>query len=131
MDRDYYEILGAYDVIWQALKQRDVERIMPFFAERSREMDEALYAVPGTTNERLRAALERALENPDLVLATIQPDEEGFWPYEVSPTRQLTRIIVGDHASGLIRFEYKEAPGYRTGFPIAFRKERGKYIIAR
>lgn len=124
------ELLKPYEVIWNALRDRDVERLMPLFEERSRETDRAFFRAPGTTQNKLREAFEQTLGDPDMKLRPLRP-KNGLWYYEVGPSGKLMRLTYGPFSNGIILFEDVTAPALRTEFPIAFRKSGDRYVVAR
>lgn len=122
-------LLLAYDEIWRLLSSRDVDRLLPLFEERSREIDLSLYQEPGTTQTKLREAFESALADPSCTLEPLRRSK-GRWYYNVAPGGQLARLTTSDHGGAAIRFRLKSSD-YARVFPIMFRKEGSRYIVSR
>ncbi len=130
LDAAYEKLLKAYDAIYQGLKSKNLDAIMPLFEERSRETDQALYQPRGSTDAKLRALFEEAMNDPKLQLNDIHP-KEGFWAFDVGPTGRILRLSFGDRGGPIIHYSDPKAPGYFTVFPIYFRVKDGKYIVTR
>jgi hypothetical protein len=126
----YQKLLAAYENIWQLLEAKQIERLMPLFAERSREIDLALFHPEGTTQAKLRESLERAVHDETRSLAPIRP-AEGAWKYDVGPSGRLQRLSDGAQSSAIIRFPEKQDPLASIGYGIAFRKQGDDFIVAR
>lgn len=129
--KPYNDLLDAYEKIWTLLKRRDLDRLLPMFEERSREMDQALYETPGTTQAKLRAAFEEALNNTARELRPIRPPEDDFWIYQVGLTGKMLRLSRDDLGGTILRFADKQHPTFATIFPIVFRKQGDEFIVTR
>lgn len=123
-------LLKQYEVIWNALQSREIERIMPLFEERSSETDRAFYHPPGTTQAKLRVAFEEMLSDPTRTLHPLRK-KKGIWAYEVGPSGKLMRLTYGPRSNAIIFYEHAKIPDFRTEFPIVFRKKGDKYIVSR
>jgi hypothetical protein len=123
------DLLAAYQVIWDALAKKDLKSILPLFQERSQETDAALYRTPGTTQERLTEMLTESIESPDMQLAPLA-SAHGRWILEVGSEGTLAALLFNYKASPIIRFKRAEK-GFRRIFPIYWRREGGRFIIAR
>lgn len=126
----YRELMAAYERVWSLLQARQYTDLIPLFEERSREIDQSTYQPLGSTMERLRASFQTALNDASLELAPIQPTK-GTWKYDAGPSGKLRRLSRGAHSAAIIRFVQKNDRRFATGFPIAFRKESGKFIVSR
>jgi hypothetical protein len=126
----YQRLLSAYENIWQLLQAKQLDELMPLFAERNREIDLAMYHAEGTTQAKLRESLERVLEDETRTLAPIRP-EDGAWKYDVGPTGKLLRLSDGAQSSAIIRFPETGDPRASIGYGIAFRKQDDALIVAR
>lgn len=124
------ELLQQYEVVWNALRTKNVESIMPLFEERNRETDAAMYFLPGTTERRLRAAFQSMFKDSNRELEPIRSDGVT-WDYDVGPTGKLMRLTWGTHANGIITYKHKTIEGLRTEFAIVYRKQGDRYIISR
>lgn len=124
----YSELLAAYEELWKKLKAGELDSVMPYFEERSRNTDRAFFLAAGTTQQRLRSSLQEAMADSSLQLGSLKTD--GFWTLNVGPTQRLMRLVWGDHSSAIIRFADKEYAGVATTYPLTFRKQGSRYIIA-
>lgn len=126
----YQRLLSAYENIWQLLNDKALDQLMPLFAERSREIDLAMYRPEGVTQQKLRESLSAALHDDTRSLAPIRP-AEGAWKYDAGPGGKLLRLSDGAQSSAIIRFAEKADPLASIGYGIAFRKEGDALIVAR
>lgn len=128
-DDDYYaardDLYKEYKAIENAMKEGDIESILPLFTERSRELDAAYYFEPGTTQNNLRRSMEGAARSDSHMLAELTPDIVGITPEENSKLVSLTR----EEETAAIGYDLKE--GGSQSYHIVFRKQDGKWIITR
>ncbi|CAA0123088.1 Uncharacterised protein [BD1-7 clade bacterium] len=126
-DEEFYDefipsIFRAYSSLHNALKQQDIDSIMPLFAERNAEMDSAFYCTPGTYEKQLRESFQRQFDK-GMILADIDAGYvEGF----VSENGKLAKL----DDPYLIYFHDEEKSIF-TGYDIWFRREDDKWIISR
>ncbi len=129
-DDDYYaardNLLIEYKKIQKALETGDIDSIMPLFEERSRETDAAFYFEPGTTQKELRADFMDALNNEDLELVDLVPNHVRI---SLEENRKLVSLVRADGGSALA-FNFKSRSG-SVGYHLIYRRENGKWIIAR
>jgi hypothetical protein len=130
IEPQYRQLLSAYENIWQLLQAKSLDQLMPLFAERSHEIDSAMYLPEGTTQAKLRASFEKTLHDETRNLAPLRP-EEGAWKYDVGPTGRLLRLSDGAQSSAIIRFPEKSDPRASTGYAITFRKQGDQFFVAR
>jgi hypothetical protein len=131
ISRLYHELLSAYGQLWERAHRKDLTGLLDLFAERSAERDEAFYLPSGTTQLQLRAELERALHDPALALAPIEPDgERRHWSIETGPGSNLAFLYRTRRGGGILRFA-AEGGDRSLDFPISFRRRAGRYIVAR
>lgn len=126
----YERLLSAYENIWQLMQDKALDQLLPLFAERSREIDLAMYRDEGSTQAKLRDSLAQALHDDTRTLAPIRP-EEGAWKYDVGPSGKLLRLSDGAQSSAIIRFPEKADPRASIGYNIAFRQQGDALIVAR
>lgn len=124
----YESLLSAYDEIWKGLQSGKLDSIMPLFEERSRNVDRAFYLAPGTTIKALRETFETAIHDSSLRLAPVR--QKGYWTMEVGTTGRLMRLVGGDNSRAILRCEDREFPGQATVWPITFRKQGSRFIVA-
>lgn len=129
VDLQHDQLLTAYEEVWSLLASRNLDKLMPLFEERSREIDLALYQESGTTQAKLREAFESALTDSTCALAPVRP-KKGGWYYNVAPGGRLARLTNSDHGGAIIRFKYGSSDFARV-FPIMFRKQGSRFIVAR
>jgi hypothetical protein len=122
------QLLNAYEEIWKAFQARDVDRVLGFYEERSRNTDAAYYLPSGTTHARLKTAIEEAFEDRSHELGRIRTDDG--WLLDIGPSGQLMRLVQGNHASAILRFAPKQQPGLRTVFATTFRKKGDRFVVA-
>jgi len=126
----YQRLLSAYENIWQLLHAKQLDELMPLFAERNHEIDLAMYQAEGTTQAKLRQSLACVLHDETRTLAPIRP-EDGAWKYDVGPTGTLLRLSDGAQSSAIIRFPETGDPRASIGYGIAFRKQGDALVVAR
>ncbi len=120
------ELFPMYKKIHDALKQKELDSIMPLFEERSREFDAAFYFDHGTTQAKLEFALSEVINNKDFTLVDLEPDMVG--PY-IENNRKLVSLK-RDEAQCAIGFNDMVNDGSEV-YDIIFRKQNGKWIISR
>ncbi|MEY4575387.1 MAG: hypothetical protein RL701_90 [Pseudomonadota bacterium] len=125
------EVLPAYEAIWKALNARDLDKLLPLFEERSREIDLATYKAVGTTQAELRHDFEETLGDSTRSLAPLLHERSPYWSYEVGPMGTMVRLSTGVHGGGIIRFPKTGDRKSRTTFPISFRKQGAEFIVSR
>jgi len=119
------ELLPIYREIWQALKKRDVKRILPLFDERNRETDAAMWKPAGATAKQLELALSTAAADKHMKLWPITDDNVQV---DLHDNDHLVRLMQNNREP-LISFDI--AGGGSQSFDIVFRKSGKKWIIAR
>ncbi len=110
--------------IQDAILTGNLDSVMPLFAERNLETDQAFYKVSGTTEKELRYAFTENVKQIDMKSLA-----EGGIGYVNEKGLKLSGLYRGNRSSGLMGI-YKNHPG-TLGFPIMFRLEDGKWIITR
>lgn len=124
--RDRDELYEEYKKIEDALIEGDVDVIMTMFEERNSETDRAFYLQDGTTAEELRESLKKSLSNPDLKI--VRSDSEKFGLIH-EPNGKLVALVRSDDGPA-IAFNFVDEPG-SVRYGLVFRRENGKWIIAR
>lgn len=127
----YQEILAAYQKVWKILSARDINGFLVACGERSRETDIAYYKKPGETRDRLRRALEIAMKDTDLELATLDVKPGNTWVYDVGSKGTLIALTQGTRSDSIFRFQTKKGSPFSYIFPVVFRKEGSQYIVTR
>lgn len=129
-DDDYYSamkpIFEEYEKVQNGLANGDADKIMPMFEERNRETDAAFYLKPGTTREKLSAALKAAMANDNRELVEITPEDLTITLEENRKLVSLTR----NHTDSAIGFNFKNGEGSEN-YNLMFRQENGKWILTR
>lgn len=120
------EIFPEYKRIHDALKNKELDTIMPMFEERSREIDEAFYFDQGTTQAKLEFALSEAIDNSGYELLNLEPRVVG--PDIARNCKLISLKRNGSRAA--IGFNDKVNGGSET-YDIIYRKQNGKWIISR
>ncbi len=114
-------LFAKYKSIHTALKNKDINSIMPMFAERNRELDVAFYYKEGTYEKMFRESLQEEFDN-NMLLKDIDIDYAQAY---VSLYGNLVKM--GD---ALIVF-YDEEKTVFNNYDIFFRKEGDDWIISR
>jgi hypothetical protein len=127
----YQELMAAYQPIWDGLRGRDLDRLLPLFEERSAETDQAYYRPPGTTRRALRVGLEQAFADGDVELAPLAPPS-GFWHLLVGSTGKLITFTRTPRASSILWYEPRseDDQAART-VPVVFRRQNGRFVVTR
>ena len=112
-----------HEKLFSALKTQDFDKILPFFTERNKEYDVALYYPEGTYNDMLRKALQDDYDDKNSVLKL---DEFDYAQPTISDDKRLIRI----GASAMVKFANEEHSLF-SKYPIWFYKKDGKWIISR
>jgi len=110
--------------IQDAIAAGNLDSVMPLFAERNRETDQAFYKEPGTTEKELRYAFSEDVKELDM-----KPLTEKQIGYASEKNQKLAGLYRGNRSSGLMGV-YKDGAG-TLGFPIMFRLKDGEWIITR
>lgn len=122
----YVEGLAVYyKRIYDALKNKNVDSIMPMFEERNRETDQAFFYLPGTSAKKLASAYKAAVNDPNLELLGVKADSLLTHTHDNHKLVQLIRE--SDHSA--IVFNLRG--GGSESYPIIFRKQGDKWIITR
>lgn len=129
-DEQYFSALDhlfvEYKKIQDALSAGNVDSIVSMACERNRETDLAFYLESGTTERRLKASLEDAVQDDNLELAELIPD---YVSIRVEDNRRLVRLIRGGETTA-VGFNFKSFTGSQS-YDFIFRRENGKWIVAR
>lgn len=130
----YFKSLHAqYQRIYDALKRKDVDSILPLFEERNREMDIAMFYPLGTFRQKIGEALKDALNDPELELLDIggtRIDGKGvsLSVYTFS-NRKLVQLLRNGFGSAIV-FNFRNAEASEQ-YDIIFRRQNGQWIITR
>jgi len=122
----YVESLVVYyKRIYDALKSKNVDSILPMFEERNRETDQAFYFPAGTTAKKIAKALKSAANDPDLELLGGVTEENLMT--RTHDNFKLIELVRND--GDAIVFNIRG--GGSESYPIIFRKQGDKWIITR
>jgi hypothetical protein len=124
-DRYLDSVLVHYKRISDAIKNKNVDSILPMFEERNREIDQAFYSPPGTTAEKIATALKDAANDPDLEPLEVKADHLMTRTHDNNKLLELVREGGGNAIVFNIR------GGGSESYPIIFRKQGDKWIITR
>lgn len=129
-DTDYYHfmdtLLAEYMKIQYALESGDIDKILPMLAERNKELDEAFYYPPGTMEEKIRASLSSAANDPDLELVELKRDYVDF---TVEDNRKLVSLTRNGLKSAIV-LNFKSIQGSQR-YNFIFRYKNGFWILTR
>jgi hypothetical protein len=112
-----------HEKVYQTFQNKNIKEILPFFAERNREMDIAEYLPTGSYDKKLTNALESDFDNED---STLELVEKEYAVPSVGDEKNLIRI----GSPEMIIFADDENSIYDK-YPIWFYKKDGKWIISR
>jgi len=128
-DDDYYavrdDLYKKYKHFESALKQGDIDSILPLFSERSSEIDTAFYFDPGTTQQTLRRSMERVAGSDNHTLVELSPDQVTLAP---EPNRKLVSLT---READIPAIAYNLKGGGSERFHLIFRKQDGEWILTR
>lgn len=127
----YEALLARYDELHALLAKGDIDGFLDACEERSREVDIAFYKPPGSTRRALEAQLKNAMTDANFVLADLRKDAGKRWGYFVGSQGSLAALTQGTRASTIFRYQMKDGSAFSLVFPVFFRKENGKFIVAR
>ena len=113
-------LFTEYQKIHQLLAKKELDTLLPLFAERNREMDIAYYHEAGYYEKTLRESFEEKFENGKI----LDPIDEDQGQAHVSTMGTLLR------RHNLIVFKNKEETLFNH-YDIWFRKEGDQWIISR
>ena len=118
------DLFNEYQKILDALKSRNVERILPDFRERFAELAASSFKSVDVMAKSY--GLAAAAKNQQLELSPIDPNDS---PLVVFGDGHLAKITYWD-GSPLIGMNFKDGSG-SVAYDIIFRREKGKWIITR
>lgn len=124
---DHYvdSLTAYYKRIYDALKAKNVDSILPMFEERNRETDQAFYFPPGTTAKKIAAALKSSANDSDLELLGVKSDYLMTYTYD---NRKLIELVREDDHPAIV---FNIRGGGSVSYPIIFRKQGNQWIITR
>ena len=129
-DEIYYKevvtfLRQAYAPVQNALKTKNIESILSIFDERNRETDAAFYLEPGTTAQRINAALVESINDSTLTLNYL---DENTVNILLEPNRKMASLTRAQ-AQAAIGFDISSGGSER--YPMMFRRQNGKWILTR
>jgi hypothetical protein len=127
----YDALLAQYNELHTLLAKGDLDGFVNACEERSREIDAAYYKAPGSTRRALETQLKNAMTDEDFELADLRKDPGKRWGYFVGSEGTLAALYQGTRASTIFRYQLKDGSAFSLVFPVFFRKESGKFIVAR
>ena len=112
--------------IYELVKARDIDALMPYFRERNLEMDRAFFRSAGTTERGFREDFLSELNDPDMELLEISEED---WrthniAYRVDDNNRLAWL------TDLIIFNRKQGDGSST-YTMKFRWNGKEWILTR
>jgi len=129
-DNYYYKTMDIlfpyYQRLQDAIDNKDIDALMPMFAERNRELDAAFYNEPGALEQRLKEALLDAATDDTATLVELAPKYLNFLVQENNQLVSLSRRQAGPAVS----LDYNERNGSYS-FDMIFRKQDGEWILTR
>ena len=129
-DTEYYQfmdtLLSEYIKIQNALESDNIDDILPMFAERNKELDQAFYYPAGTMETKIRSSLSSAASDPNLELIELKRDYVDFTVEDNHKLVSLTRT--GN--KGAIVFNFKDTRGSQY-YNFIFRRKDGAWILTR
>lgn len=118
-------MIVGYQRILDAILAGNAEQLVPFFQERSSEIDAAFYLPPGTTAKKLKSAFDDAIQQPNSYFLPIDSNTLMVsyldHPNVVKLSRENGSAAIVQNFSGVGSQE----------FDILFRIKQGKWIITR
>jgi|GEM_PF-2249626 len=120
-----HQMLPIYEAIYNAIKSKNIEPILPLFDERNREYDAAFYRKPGTTARMLAKDLQESATDPDKKLFPITSDNTLSQVYD---NDKLARLRMNNR-DPLIALNF--VGGGSEYYDIILRKQNGRWIITR
>ena len=109
--------------IFKIMQTEDMDKILPLFAERNRELDLAFYYSPGTSEQKLKNSLLDDFDDEDIVFKL---EELRYAKPIVSDNKLLMQL----GADAMLYFEDEEDEIFEL-YPAWFYQKDGKWIISR
>ena len=119
-------VTPLYDVhqnIFEIMQTEDMDKILPLFEERNRELDLAFYYSPGTSEQKLKNSLLDDFDDEDIVFKL---EEFRYAKTIVSDNKLLIQL----GADAMLYFEDEEDEIFEL-YPVWFYQKNGKWIICR
>jgi hypothetical protein len=121
------QLLERLQVVWDALNHNAVDRVLPLFEERNRELDAAFFKEPGSTARDLALSLQTASKAADMKLIPLSFDRSQL---VVEDNRRLARLVNTASGEAVLAFEYTDQSATQR-YPIVFRRSGNQWIVCR
>ena len=112
--------------VYNALKSKNIDSVIPLFGERNKELDAAFYYEPGTMEGKLRKSLIDAATDSDAELVEIAPEYLFFYIYD---NGKLTSLMREGGKPAIVQ-NFIKAVGSRS-YDLIFRYQNGNWILTR
>jgi hypothetical protein len=128
-DEDYdaaiEDLFIEYKKVQDALASGDIDSIMPMFAERNREGDQAFYYEKGGLENILREGMLDDINDPDWKLKIRTPKDVGL---TFEDNHKLVSLTRGEDSNAI---GFVNSNGAYNSYPMMFRKQDGKWVLTR
>jgi hypothetical protein len=120
------ELYPIYNQIQLALGAGNIEKILPMFEERNREIEQAFYYPKGKMAKDLASSLKESATDSKWTLLEMTPEVVTV---DLSPNRRLIRLMNTDGSPAII---FNRTDGsMHEAYDIVFRRSGNNWIITR
>ena len=131
-DDEFYglsdELYLEYKKVWQLMKDKNKEALLPLFALRSGEFDAAYYLPQGEKSDDMDNSLTSAFNHEALYLDKIVPDDEA--QLTIEGNGKIAILKIAEIATPLIYYSHVRGAFHRS-YTLYFMRKDGKWIIIR
>ena len=131
-DDDYYalsdELFLEYEKVWQLMKDKKLEALLPLFKPRAEELDAAFQLTPGEKLSDMERSLSSAFEHGDLYLYDLVDKENVY--LTVEGHNQIAKLEFPKIFKPIIFYAHKD-DAFTRFYNLYFMRKDGKWIIIR
>ena len=131
-DEDYFafsdELYLEYQKVWQLMKDKKLDALLPLFKQRAEELDAAFQLTAGEKLSDMERSLSSAFEHEDLYLYDLIPKDKVS--LKVEANNQLARLQIPRLLKPIIFYDHKDE-AFTRFYNLYFMRKDGKWIIIR
>jgi hypothetical protein len=121
-------LYAEYQKIWQLMKNKNKDELLPLFAQRASEFDAAYYLPKGEKYADMDYSLTSAFNHKDLFLKNMV--ETDYAELRIEAEGKLAILRVGGVAEPLIYYGHVR-DSFTRSYTFYFMRKKGKWIIIR
>lgn len=122
------ELYLEYKKVWQLMKDKNKDALLPLFSLRASEFDAAYYLPKGEKLADMDNSLTSAFEHEDLYLDKIVPDDEA--QLTIEGNGKIAILKIAEIATPLIYYSHVRGAFHRS-YTLYFMRKDGKWTIIR